>query len=115
MQLQAISNILFLFFIFVYMYYGDYHNNQWSAAFYSVLSLYLIMSNLTFIKKTEIKIHRQVFRWTGLFFLVFFATEGLCFIFPGKYYDLVVNINLWIAGSLFMILFFILTYKALKQ
>lgn len=115
MKLQPTSNVLFLLFIFIYQLKGDYTNEMWSVSFYFVLSFYLAITQFTFFDRETIPIYRWVFAVTGVFFILFFITEGLCFIYPHKYTELVTDINIGISGTVFCVLFLLLTIKSHTQ
>lgn len=115
MKLQARINILFILFIFVYQVKGNYTDPMWSVAFYFVLSIYLGITQLTYFKTAILPIYRWVFAITGIFFILFFITEGLCFIYPHRFKDIVVDINMGISGFIFSILFLLLSIKSFTQ
>lgn len=121
MKIKAISDIIFLFFLFMYMtsdYYikDAYYNNYLSCAFYFVLGIYLSLNKLIDINYAVLKQYKLVFKGTGVFFLFFWLTEGILFFDVGKYEQFVIYTNIFTSGALVIFLIFIcMTFKNVKN
>ena len=86
---------------------------SWSVFFYSVLSAYLVFVNLELYKNAVLKIHKQVFLATAIYFIFFGITELFCLLPKLELYqNTVITLNIWLSGTVFtVVLFLVLTYK----
>lgn len=98
-------------------YWIDTYNNKYmSIYFYTGMGLYIFLNKLQDIKYSILKQYKNVFRSTALFFLFFWVTEGMLFFDIGKYGKWVENANIFISGSLLIVVILaILTFKNYTQ
>lgn len=110
MKRQAIINILFLLFIFIYQLFGDYNNIAWGLVFYMILYGYLFMVNLELLKNTLFFIYRFIFILSLIYFGFSALTMILCLVVPSLFPVFVSNTNLYLSGTLLILVMLIILY-----
>lgn len=88
----------------------------WDVTFWIILCVLIISLNIQCLKYSLIKQHKLIFQMTIIYFTYFMISEILCLIIPNLYDDIIHELNLFLSGTIVLLmLFIILTYKSLKN